>query len=98
MVRDPLGYNVKLCRLDEGAFFGEISTLSGRPRCATVTAAMPCELLELDRPTLDEIVAQHPRVFQVLDEYYVARAGNADAARVRTGKAVRPRDRLVKES
>jgi CRP/FNR family cyclic AMP-dependent transcriptional regulator len=90
MVRNSLRHNVKLCRLDEGAFFGEIATLSGQPRCATVTAVKPCELLELDKVALDAIVAKHPRVFQVLDEYYVKRAGNAEAARIRTGRTSKP--------
>lgn len=85
MVRDPSGHNVKLCRLAAGAFFGEIATLSGRPRCATVTAAELCELLELDKAALDEIIAKYPRVFQVLDERYVARMGDAGASRARAG-------------
>ena len=63
----------------DGAFFGEISILSGKPRTATVTAATRCELLELDRPTLDEITQKHPRVQNVLEEFYVARATSQDA-------------------
>ena len=46
--------------LGEGSFFGEISTLSGRPRSATITAAAACELLELDRVALDAISASSP--------------------------------------
>lgn len=69
------GGGQKLARtLGEGAFFGEISILSGKPRTATVTAAGRCELLELDRPTLDGITSTHPRVREVLEEFYIARA------------------------
>jgi hypothetical protein len=55
--------------LDEGAFFGEVSILTGQPRTATVVASTYCELLELDRPTLDGITQKHPHVRQVLQEF-----------------------------
>lgn len=61
--------------MGEGTFFGEISILSGKPRTATVTAATPCELLELDRATLDEILKTHPNVKKVLEDFYIQRAG-----------------------
>ncbi len=83
MVRDRTGRNVPLCALGEGAFFGEIATLSGQPRSATVTASAPCELLELDRPTLDAIIEEHPGVLTVLESAYVERARNPVAAQAR---------------
>ncbi len=83
-VRSPSGRNVPLCTLAEGAFFGEISALSGRPRSATVTAAGRCELLELDRATLEAIEATHPRVQRVLEEYSIARASSPHAVSIRT--------------
>jgi cAMP-dependent protein kinase regulator len=58
----------------DGDFFGEISILSGRARSATVTAASWCELLELDRATLDRITQVHPHVKDVLEEFYIKRA------------------------
>jgi Cyclic nucleotide-binding domain len=61
-------------RMEEGTFFGEISILSGKPRTATVTAATDCELLELDRATLDEITSSHPSVRAVLEDFYIQRA------------------------
>ena len=82
-VKDPQGINVALVPLGEGAFFGEIATLSGRPRSATVTAASRCELLELDKPALESIVKVHPRVRDVLEEHYIARAADPDAAAIR---------------
>jgi CRP-like cAMP-binding protein len=89
-VRNPVGQDVELCELREGAFFGEMSTLSGRPRTATVTAATRCELLELDRETLDRISASHPRVRQVLEEVYIERASSSQAARIRTAAESAP--------
>jgi hypothetical protein len=75
-VRDPGGRSVMVREMGEGAFFGEISILSGKPRTATVTCATSCELLELDRAALDEIAAVHPHVHQVLVDFYRQRAGS----------------------
>jgi Cyclic nucleotide-binding domain len=61
--QNPLG------DLTEGAFFGEMSILTGQPRMASVVALSPCELLELDRPTLDGITKTHPHVWDVLREF-----------------------------
>jgi cAMP-dependent protein kinase regulator len=76
-VRDTAqGGQMLMRRLKEGDFFGEISILSGKARSATVTAATHCEMLELDRPTLDHITASYPNVRQVLEDFYLARAMN----------------------
>ncbi len=61
--QNPLG------DLKEGAFFGEMSILTGQPRMASVVALARCELLELDRPTLDGITKTHPHVWDVLREF-----------------------------
>ena len=61
-------------RLSDGTFFGEISILTGNPRSATITASSYCELLELDRQTLNRIAATHPNVRVVLQEFYKKRA------------------------
>jgi hypothetical protein len=61
--------------LKEGAFFGEVSILTGQPRMASIVALTRCELLELDRPTLDEITKTHPHVWDVLREFAKERAG-----------------------
>ena len=74
-VRDRSGRSVKVRELGEGDFFGEISVLTGNPRSATVTAATPSELLELDRRTLDAIVALHPNVWTVMEEFARQRSG-----------------------
>jgi len=76
-VRDTAqGGQLLMRRLKEGDFFGEISVLSGKARSATVTAATHCEMLELDRATLDQITASYPHVRQVLEDFYLARAMN----------------------
>jgi CRP-like cAMP-binding protein len=88
-VKNPLGHNVLVGKLGEGDFFGEISLLSGRPRSATITATGPCELLELDKPTLERVCAEHPRVRSVMEDIYIERASHPLAARVR-GSASQP--------
>jgi len=71
--KNAQGKQVALAELSEGAFFGEGSILTGKPRTATVVAWEPCELLELDRPTLDSITKTHPHVWDVLQEFAVKR-------------------------
>jgi hypothetical protein len=73
-MRDKLSRHVQVREMAEGDFFGEIAVLTGNPRSATITAATSCELLELDRPTLNTIAAAHPNVRTVLQEFYKQRA------------------------
>ena len=75
------GQQVQIGDLAEGAFFGEMSILTGQPRMASIVALTRCELLELDRPTLDGITKTHPHVWDVLREF--AEKREADARRLR---------------
>jgi hypothetical protein len=72
--KDGDGKQKPLGDLKEGAFFGEMSILTGQPRMASVVALARCELLELDRPTLDGITKTHPHVWDVLREFAQKRA------------------------
>ncbi|HEY2151882.1 MAG TPA: cyclic nucleotide-binding domain-containing protein [Vicinamibacterales bacterium] len=45
-----------LARLGAGAFFGEMSLLTGEPRTATVTATADCELLEIGSDAFRRVV------------------------------------------
>jgi hypothetical protein len=72
-VKDENGFYRFVRDMEEGCFFGEFAIVTGQPRAATVTAATRCELLELDRGTLDAISISHPHVNQVLREHYEAR-------------------------
>ncbi len=75
-VRNQEGRNNEVRTMEEGEFFGEISLLTGKPRTATVTAATPVELLELDRTALDDISSRHPRVRAVVEEFARKRSGS----------------------
>lgn len=76
-VRDAENRQVEVRQLEEGEFFGEAAILTGQRRSATLTAAAPCETLELDRVTLDDIARRHPRVWNVLTEFHKSRQDNA---------------------
>jgi cyclic nucleotide-binding protein/tetratricopeptide repeat protein len=76
-VRGADGRQNAVGELQEGAFFGEIAVVTGKPRSATVVATGHCELLELDRATLDAIIRTHPRVWDVLREFATVRARRA---------------------
>jgi hypothetical protein len=86
-VRNPEGKHVQVREMHEGDFFGEISILTGQPRTATITAATRCELLVLDRRTLDDIKKRHPRVLSVLNDFYQQRINNPTEARIKQGAA-----------
>lgn len=77
------GHNVKVRELGEGAFFGEIASLSGSGRTATVIASTRCEVLELDHLTLGVLTKAHPSVAQALRTAYSARAFGPDEERAR---------------
>jgi hypothetical protein len=87
-VRNSDGSYTILKELGEGDFFGEISVLTGRPRTATVTTASACELLELDAPALERLVASYPRMREVLHRFLTERL---DSVEERRARAVRSR-------
>lgn len=82
-IRDRAGRNLEVRRLGEGDFFGEVAVLSGTPRTATITAADRCELLQLDRASLDRILQTHPNVKKVLQEVHDLRHHSAMEEAVR---------------
>jgi hypothetical protein len=81
-MRDKRGKHVQVREMFEGEFFGEMSILTGNPRSATITTSSDCELLELDRLTLNQISATHPNVRQVLQDFYKKRASHSIEAAI----------------
>jgi hypothetical protein len=88
-VRSPQGTELALATLGAGEFFGEVAVIKGRKRTATITAAGPCEVLELTRADLEKVVASHPRVRPVLEEFIHRRAERTVDAIVEARRAGR---------
>jgi CPA1 family monovalent cation:H+ antiporter len=66
----------RLARLRAGDFFGETALLHPQPRTATVTAATPCTLLELDRDRFLPFLDHAPHLKDTLEAAYRSRVLN----------------------
>ncbi|MEK7688617.1 MAG: cyclic nucleotide-binding domain-containing protein, partial [Deltaproteobacteria bacterium] len=73
IVRDKKGNNVALATLKEGDFFGEFGFFSNARREASVRATTPASILEIVKSDIDDIIARHKRVAQVLFNFYKER-------------------------
>jgi cAMP-dependent protein kinase regulator len=71
---DPKGRRLVLAELGPGEFFGEVAVLTGRPRTATILAKESVTVIEITREQLEDIVAAHPQVREVLERFYQQRA------------------------
>jgi CRP-like cAMP-binding protein len=60
------GKEVEVCRLKEGDWFGEFGFLMDQKRHASVRTLTECEVLEMSRDQLAEVIKIHPRIHQVL--------------------------------
>jgi tetratricopeptide (TPR) repeat protein len=80
--RGTKGESFYLATLGAGDFFGEVSVLTGKPRTATITASTRSELLRLDKEQLDRVVETHPRVREILDQFYRRRAAQTVEAMI----------------
>ncbi|MDP2683185.1 MAG: cyclic nucleotide-binding domain-containing protein [Deltaproteobacteria bacterium] len=73
IARDKKGNNVVLATLKEGDFFGEFGFFSNARREASVRATTPASILEIVKSDIDDIIARHKRVAQVLFNFYKER-------------------------
>jgi len=62
-----------ICNLREGDLFGEFGFFTDQKRHATVKAAAECEILEISRNALNEIIRTHPRIREVLSGLFKKR-------------------------
>ena len=53
---------------EQGDFFGEMGLVSDNPRSATVTTLDEVKLLQLKKEDLDELVEEHPVIFQEIED------------------------------
>jgi CRP-like cAMP-binding protein len=57
-----------LGELVSGECFGEISLLTGNPRTASVTAKTDCDIVEIDKSAMRDLLKQYPRLADHLSE------------------------------
>ena len=75
----------EVARLGRGAFFGEMSLLTGEPRTATVVALSEAALLAVDRVAFSRVFAQNVHVAEELAGVIARRRRDLDAARAEAG-------------
>ncbi len=70
-----------VAQLKPGAFFGEMSLLTGAPRSATVRAAVDCMVLEITRDELAPILEARPAVVEAMSRVLAERQLQNDRRR-----------------
>jgi small-conductance mechanosensitive channel/CRP-like cAMP-binding protein len=94
---DSDGERVVLASLGAGAFFGEMSLLTGEPRSATVQADGGCEVLVLTREDLQPVLAADPTIAEKLSRALAERAA-ATVAALEEHRHEDPRSKVEDES
>jgi len=69
----PAGREIRVRNLKEGGFFGEFGFFVDQKRHATVKAMTDCELLEISKSGLQEMIKVHPRLNEVLHNLFKER-------------------------
>jgi CRP-like cAMP-binding protein len=64
---------IRVGALREGDCFGEMSLLTGEPRSATVRADKDCEVLEIGKPVMGELLRTSPECLNQLSELLAKR-------------------------
>jgi len=69
----PRAEEVWIRNLREGDFFGEFGFFTDQKRHANVKALTECEILEISKNELDQIIKAHPRMKEVLQDFFKKR-------------------------
>ncbi len=73
LVRGEDGVEAELAQLKPGAYFGEMSLLTGEPRSSTCRALEDSELLCLDRESFTVLLRENPPIAQAMSDIIAAR-------------------------
>jgi small-conductance mechanosensitive channel len=73
-VRGDGGMESEVARLQPGAYFGEMSLLTGEPRSSTCRALEDCDVLCLDRESFSVLLRDNPTIAQAMSEIIAARS------------------------
>lgn len=80
----------QLVSLHKGAFFGEMSLISGHRRSATVLAGKNCVLIETPRRSMNKTISSVESVKRVIDEAFLMRALQAKIAPNTSAEKLQP--------
>jgi small-conductance mechanosensitive channel len=89
------GTGVKVGVMRAGDCFGEFSLLTGEPRSATVRAENDCEVLEISKPVMAEVLRESPEYLTALSELLAKRKLEGEGI---VKDAVIPQEQEKKES
>src|SRR4051794_2067606 len=67
------GTSVRVGAMRQGDCFGEFSLLTGEPRSATIRAEHDCEVLEIGKPIMAEVLRESPDCLSALSELLAKR-------------------------
>lgn len=87
------GSKVQLARLTEGAIFGEVAFFLNSRRTTDVIAVAATTILELKKSDLKETIKDHPRVEEILFEFYKERVADKLMALCDAFRPMSPADR-----
>ena len=76
-----LGIDLTIATLRDGASFGEMALLTGRPRTATVVAAEETEVYVLEKEDFEEVLEKHPALAAGLTRILAERLEEANQRR-----------------
>jgi CRP-like cAMP-binding protein len=67
------GASVRVGVMRQGDCFGEFALLTGEPRSATIQAENDCEVLEISKPVMAEVLRESPEYLSALSELLAQR-------------------------
>jgi CRP-like cAMP-binding protein len=81
------GHRTRVAGLGAGDCFGEMSLLTGEPRSATVMARSDCDVMEIGKTSVAEMLQQSPELLQSLSEMLAKRRLENEGALAESAQA-----------